>query len=76
MYWVNEIETLDPLNPSKPLLHMIWPPRPAVRDAILAATTERRRAAHVPGDAEEHWRQEFRKLKRMAWRRRLLPKRR
>jgi len=72
MYWPQEFESLDPARPSKPLLHMIWPPTEPVLDALLAAALERRRTAGVPGDASEHWRDEVRDLRRMAGRRRTL----
>jgi hypothetical protein len=72
MYWPREFESLDPANPSKPLLHMIWPLLPATLETLLAAAARRRRVAGVPGDAAEHWRDEVRELRRMAGRRRML----
>ena len=72
MYWPSEFDALDLRAPSKPLLHLIWPPSPAVVDALVAETGARRRAEQIPGDAESHWREEVRELTRMVKRRRLL----
>ena len=69
MYWPEEFEALDLANPSKPLLHMIWPPPAATLDALLLGTKARRRAAGVPGNADKHWREEVRRLERFARRR-------
>ena len=72
MYWPNEFEGLDPSHPTKPLLHMIWPPAPTTLDALVTAARERREASGVCGDGEPHWREEVRHLERMADRRRFL----
>jgi hypothetical protein len=72
MYWPEEFARLDLANPTKPLLHMIWPPQPDTLDALLAGTQERRRAAGIPGDAASHWRDEVRALSRLAGRRHFL----
>jgi len=72
MYWPSEFATLDLAHPTKPLLHMIWPPRPETLDAIIGTARERRRAAGVCGDGEQQWREEVRHLERMADRRRFL----
>jgi hypothetical protein len=71
MYWPREIEQLDLANPSKPLLHMLWPLPDAALEGLVEGTIERRRRAGVPGDAEHHWRRESRSLQWMARRRRL-----
>lgn len=70
MYWPNEFDAIDLDAPSKPLLHLIWPPPPAVVDAMLAGIAERRRRAGLPGGSEQHWLDEVRSLKHMARRRR------
>jgi hypothetical protein len=72
MYWPTEFATLDLDRPTKPLLHMIWPPPPETLDHLVATTRERRRAAGVCGDGEQQWREEVRHLERMADRRRFL----
>ena len=72
MYWPPEFENLDLAHPTKPLLHMIWPPPPQVLDSLIAGALERRRAAGVGGDGEPHWREEVRHLERMANRPRFL----
>jgi hypothetical protein len=72
MYWPGEFEALDPKHPTKPLLHMIWPPTPGTLDALVVGARERRRAAGVCGDGEADWRAEVRHLERMADRRRFL----
>lgn len=72
MYWPAEFDAIDPANPTKPLLHMIWPPPPAVLDVLIADARERRGARGVRGDGEPHWREEVRHLERMADRRRFL----
>jgi len=69
MYWPEEFAALDLESPSKPLLHMIWPPPPETLDALLTGTRARRRAAGVPGDGASHWREEVRALSRLAGRR-------
>jgi hypothetical protein len=69
MYWPQEFESLDLAHPTKPLLHMIWPPRDSVVDELVESMRERRRAADVPGDGEAFWRDEVAKLKRMKRRR-------
>lgn len=71
MYWPQEFAALDLSAPTKPLLHLIWPPEPHVVDELVARTADRRRAAGLAGDAETHWRDEVRELTRMARRRRL-----
>lgn len=72
MLWPNEIRRLDLSNPEKALLHMIWPPAPATLDALLRRAAARRSAAGVPGGVESHWRDEVKRLRRMALRQRLL----
>lgn len=72
MYWPPEFDGIDLDHPAKPLLHMIWPPRPETLDTLIARAGARRRAAGVPGDADLHWREEVRHLERMAGRRRIL----
>jgi hypothetical protein len=72
MYWPEEFASLDPDHPTKPLLHLIWPPERETVEALLRGTTERRLEAGVPGDAETHWREEVRRLARLSRRRRIL----
>jgi len=73
MYWPpDEFEALDLARPAKPLLHLIWPLSPPVLDELVRGTTARRAARGVPGDAESHWREESRKLERVALRLRFL----
>jgi hypothetical protein len=72
MFWPPEFETLDLEHPTKPLLHMIWPPPPKTLDALIAGALARRQAAGVCGDGGPHWREEVRHLERMADRRRFL----
>ena len=72
MYWPAEFAAIDPANPTKPLLHMIWPPPDDVLDILIADARGRRKAAGVRGDSEPHWRAEVRHLERMADRRRFL----
>ncbi|MGD2045671.1 MAG: hypothetical protein PVJ80_05455 [Gemmatimonadota bacterium] len=72
MLWPNEIRRLNLANPEKALLHMIWPPAPATLDALLSQAATRRTEAGVPGEVETHWRDEVKKLRRMALRQRLL----
>ena len=71
MYWPQEFEGLDLANPTKPLLHLIWPPEPAVVDALIVGMRRRRAEAGVGGDAEVDWRDEVAELRRMVRRRRL-----
>jgi len=71
MYWPKEVEALDPSAPSKPLLHLIWPPSPDAVDALVTAMADRRSRAGIPGNAEEHWRDEVRALHAMVKRRRI-----
>ncbi|HUF74649.1 MAG TPA: hypothetical protein VMM35_00155 [Longimicrobiales bacterium] len=71
MYWPAEFADLDLTRPSKPLLHLIWPPPAPTLELMLRGTRERRRAADVPGDGRAHWLEEVRRLERMADRRRL-----
>jgi len=71
MYWREDFAALDLAAPTKPLLHLIWPPEPDVVDALVAGCRTRRAAAGVPGDAEAHWREEVERLERMVRRRRL-----
>ena len=71
MYWPAEFADLDLARPSKPLLHLIWPPPLPTLDLMLRGTRERRRAADVPGDGAAHWLEEVRRLERMADRRRI-----
>jgi hypothetical protein len=70
MYWPREIESLDLVRPTKPLLHMIWPLPDAALERLVETTSVRRRIAGVPGDTE-HWRAEVRSLRWMARRRRI-----
>lgn len=72
MLWPNEIRRLDLADPEKALLHLIWPPHPSTLDALLQRAAARRSAAGVPGGVEAHWRDEVKKLKRMALRQRLM----
>lgn len=72
MYWPSEFEAIDLGAPAKPLLHLIWPPPPAVVDAMMAGIGERRRRAGLPGGSERHWLDEVRSARRMSRRRRLL----
>lgn len=72
MYWPQEFRALDLDRPTKPLLHFIWPPDPAVLDRLLADATRRREAAGVPTTDHEHWLEEVASLRKMARRRRLL----
>lgn len=70
MYWPQEFDALDLSRPSKPLLHMIWPPPPGVVDELMEGIRVRRSSASVPGDSEMVWREEVRELNRMVRRRR------
>ncbi|MGE0159564.1 MAG: exostosin family protein [Gemmatimonadales bacterium] len=70
MYWPREIERLDLVSPTKPLLHMLWPLPDAALERLVETTAARRRLAGLPGDTE-HWRTEARSLKWMARRHRL-----
>jgi len=72
MYWPEEFATIDLEHPTKPLLHMIWPPSPETLAALLRGTAARREAAGVPGGAEAHWREEVRRLGHLAGHRRLI----
>ncbi len=72
MYWPQEFDTIDLANPSKPLLHFVWPPSHELLEALLDGMRERRAKAGIGGSAEEHWRAEARSLERMKRRRRLL----
>ena len=72
MYWPQEFDSIDLADPTKPLLHFIWPPSPDLLEALLEGMRHRRDAAGVAGSAEEHWRAEARSLERMKRRRRLL----
>ena len=72
MYWPTEFDAIDLAAPTKPLLHLIWPPPPTLLDAMMAGVTERRRRAGLPGGSEVHWMDEVRSLRRMKTRRRLL----
>jgi hypothetical protein len=72
MYWPEEFPTLDLEHPTKPLLHMIWPPEPATFEALLRAAAARRAATGVPDDnGGAHWREEVRRLGRLSKRRRI-----
>ena len=70
MYWPREIERLDLVRPTKPLLHMLWPLPDEALERLVEEAAARRRLAGVPGDTE-HWRTEARGLKWMARRHRL-----
>jgi hypothetical protein len=72
MYWPHDFDTIALSKPSKPLLHLIWPPPDAIVTELVSQMKTRRRNAGVPGDSEEHWREEVRKLERMKGRRRFL----
>ena len=72
MYWPHEFDALDLARPTKPLLHLVWPPPDAVVEELMEAMRERRHRAGVPGDGEEHWRGEVEKLQSMRRRRRIL----
>lgn len=72
MYWPEEFPVLDLERPTKPLLHMIWPPEPATLEVLLHGVAARRAAAGVPDDdGGAHWREEVRRLGRLSKRRRL-----
>lgn len=71
MYWPREIEQMNLSQPTKPLLHMLWPLPGPVLDGLVSDTVERRRQAGVPGDGGAHWRREARSLDWMARRHRL-----
>jgi hypothetical protein len=66
MFWPEDFEAMDLTEPARPLLHLIWPPPPAVVDELVEGMRMRRRAAGVPGDAETHWREEVRRLESMV----------
>jgi hypothetical protein len=72
MYWPQDFHTIDLAAPTKPLLHLIWPPSKSLVDALMADIAERRGRAGLPLTSEEHWRDEIRSLERMVRRRRLL----
>ena len=72
MYWPQEFESLNLNAPGKPLLHMIWPPKEEVFEELMSATTVRRRDAAVSGNAELHWREEVRSMRRKVWRKSIL----
>jgi hypothetical protein len=76
MHWPGEFATLDLEHPSKPLLHMIWPPEPETLEALIVGMAARRDRAGVPNDGRgAHWREEVRKLARLSKRRRLFGRR-
>ena len=70
MYWPEEFPSLDLSNPTKPLLHMLWPLEPHQLEQLFAGTKGRRQAAGLAGDAEAHWREESRRLGRLKRQRR------
>lgn len=72
MYWPHEFADIDLDRPTKPLLHMIWPPGPELFQALLADMTARRDQAGVPPGGVAAWRSEVRSLERMRRRRRFL----
>lgn len=72
MYWPQDFDAIDLAAPSKPLLHLIWPPSAAVVQGLLAGIAERRERAGLPATSEPHWRDEIRSLGSMVRRRRLL----
>lgn len=72
MYWPNEFGALDLDAPSKPLLHLLWPPESGTFEALLEGIASRRDAASLPRDSEVHWRGEVDRLRGMARRRRVL----
>ena len=72
MYWPQEFRAIDLDRPSKPLLHFIWPPGPAVVGRLLRDAADRRAAVGVSSADQDHWLDELEGLRRMARRRRLL----
>ena len=72
MYWPNEFEAIDLKNPTKPLLHMIWPLSDATFAAMCADADARRREAGVRSIGSDHWQVEQDGVRKMARRRRLL----
>jgi hypothetical protein len=73
MYWPGEFAGIDLERPTKPLLHMIWPPEPETLEALIAQMAMRRERAGLPNEGRgAHWREEVRKLARLSRRRRLL----
>jgi hypothetical protein len=72
MYWPEEFPALDLERPTKPLLHMIWPPEPKTFEAMMCGISARRERAGLPNEARgAHWREEVRRLGRLSRRRRL-----
>lgn len=74
MYWPHEFADLDLDEPTKPLLHFIWPPPDEVLERLMVEIRSRRRRAGLPPASEAPWRAEVEKLHRMRRRRRLLEK--
>lgn len=70
MYWPHEFPSIDLEHPTKPLLHLIWPPERAVTTELLERAEMRRIGAGVPSADGQHWHEELRSLRRMARRRR------
>src|SRR5262249_38325277 len=57
MYWPDEIRTLDPDRPAKPILPFIAAIPEKTLDAVLEGVRARRRAAGLPPDASlQSWR--------------------
>jgi len=72
MFWPEEFPTLDLERPSKPLLHLIWPPQPETLEALLCGIAARRDRAGIRDELEgQHWRREVRRLGRLSRRRRI-----
>jgi len=69
MYWPQEFDDIDLADPSKPLLHFIWPPRTPLLEQLLADMRGRRETAGLPVVSAEIWRAEVVKLERMKRRR-------
>ena len=67
MYWPHEIRALDPVRPTKPVLHFIAPIPAATLEALLDGVRHRRREAGLdPEGSVACWRQEARKS-RISW---------
>jgi hypothetical protein len=71
MYWPQEFDDIDLDAPSKPLLHLIWPPRPPLLDRLLDDMRRRRETMDLPTESARVWRAEVTRLERMKRRRRL-----
>ena len=71
MFWPAEFDSVDLAAPQKPLLHMLWPLPSRTLSTLIEQTTHRRKEAGVPLTDGAHWRDENKKLLRMARRRSL-----